>query len=452
MREQEEYLDRTYLGRHAGETVVIVAGGPSVADAKLTSALSGSIIAVNLVNSDEQFKEIRKRCVAGVVLDEALLLLHMRALASGAYPLFVGNTPHDSAALFKYLRAFGIERVPTNNTSGIGDTFARFGNGGHSGFGALQIAVLMGFTTIGLLGFDGVVEKQPLRYHRQYDYTNAAIIQKWCSDLDAYAPLVEYMGVKVLNLSPISELSAYEKVSVSKWNRLSLAKKAKSKTIVSTAGPTLPREWGPLLFTPGRLDAEYEEQHCFGGAVNAVSGRRYSPVPSTAEERMVERQDGSWWIVEQKADLDRGLCGEFKPALTVSLSCSESGGMEPTPPDYEEWLLGALQVIGRRPIKSLSLDSALAHWRNRIISNVALVVTADHHSLERRLTEMSLLSLRDVIVVIRFYTLPHGPEPKPAVTVSKIAAFVHICEYEQIGHCLCVVGVRAGNSQRGAFA
>lgn len=101
-------------------------------------------------------------------------------------------------------------------------------SGNNTGCGAVMLAVALGATKIGLLGFDFRIEGKQTHFHDGYYYQKPDALQKnlpkFCECLDSLAPLLESAGVEVINLSPSSELKNYPKSSfedfVAKGNSL----------------------------------------------------------------------------------------------------------------------------------------------------------------------------------------------------------------------------------------
>lgn len=99
------------------------------------------------------------------------------------------------------------------------DTPGVIGAGGCSGFQALNLAAQFGATDIALVGFDARVDNG-VHWHGNHERTGnptrwtAAI---WAANLDAAASVLAGRGIRVVNCSPVSALTAYEKMGLEEW-------------------------------------------------------------------------------------------------------------------------------------------------------------------------------------------------------------------------------------------
>lgn len=86
--------------------------------------------------------------------------------------------------------------------------------GGNSGYGALNLAVLKGATRIVLLGYDLTGPNQ--HWHSGYSWADAlssdSLYQRWAEQFDLAATELRQRGVRVVNASPISRITAFRKV------------------------------------------------------------------------------------------------------------------------------------------------------------------------------------------------------------------------------------------------
>lgn len=77
----------------------------------------------------------------------------------------------------------------------------------HTGQGALNFAVLEGFTEIHILGID--LNQQGHWHHGYGGRQSLTSMQRWAYDMDMLKPDLDAMGVKVFNYSPDSAVRAY---------------------------------------------------------------------------------------------------------------------------------------------------------------------------------------------------------------------------------------------------
>jgi len=196
----------------SGETVVIVASGPSAKDVPLDLARGrAKIIAINeswrlapwadaLYAADSQWWE-----------------------KSRGVPEFRGlRVTQGDATPRKYPRIRSISLVRTGKIvrSPKGFLGAGSDSDGHhanSGFQALNLAVQFGTKRIVLVGYDMRIDLGFHWHGRHPDGMNnprAAGIAVWRKVLDRNATRLSLMGVEVLNASPVSALTAYRKVTL----------------------------------------------------------------------------------------------------------------------------------------------------------------------------------------------------------------------------------------------
>lgn len=90
------------------------------------------------------------------------------------------------------------------------------GDGGNSGFQAINLAVQFGASKIILVGFDMRIDAG-IHWHgrhgRGLNNPTELNVTKWRRVLDAVAPQIASLGVRVINCSPVSALAAYPKMT-----------------------------------------------------------------------------------------------------------------------------------------------------------------------------------------------------------------------------------------------
>lgn len=94
------------------------------------------------------------------------------------------------------------------------------GNGTNSGFQALNVALQFGARDIALVGYDLRIDLG-LHWHGAHgaglNDPAADSTARWRRWLDAAAPQLEAIGARVVNLSPVSALTAYPKMTMDQW-------------------------------------------------------------------------------------------------------------------------------------------------------------------------------------------------------------------------------------------
>ncbi|QKC99185.1 hypothetical protein EB231_34920 [Mesorhizobium sp. NZP2298] len=96
--------------------------------------------------------------------------------------------------------------------------FGTIGIGGNSGFQALNLAAQFGCRNIILVGYD-MHDRAGIHWHGKHggglNNPSRTSLARWRGVIDGQAPLLERMGVRVINASPDSALTAYPKMTFS---------------------------------------------------------------------------------------------------------------------------------------------------------------------------------------------------------------------------------------------
>ncbi|MET4721924.1 hypothetical protein ABIF63_006030 [Bradyrhizobium japonicum] len=123
---------------------------------------------------------------------------------------------HDAAACatFPGLRQVGIAR---GRDEILLEVPGVLGDGGNSGFQAINLAVQCGATKLILVGFDMRLDRG-IHWHGKHDRglnnPTERNILKWRGIIDGCAPRLAELGVAVINASAVSALEAYPKMSL----------------------------------------------------------------------------------------------------------------------------------------------------------------------------------------------------------------------------------------------
>lgn len=109
-------------------------------------------------------------------------------------------------------------RIDTRRDEIVVNEFGKVGYGGNSGFHALNLAVQFGCRTIILVGFD-MHDRAGIHWHGKHEgglrNPTTTSLARWRGVLDSQAEPLRRMGVRVLNASTISALTAYPKMDFS---------------------------------------------------------------------------------------------------------------------------------------------------------------------------------------------------------------------------------------------
>ena len=188
-----------------GQTVVIVAAGPSCSAIDLTRAMGyAKVLVINESWNLAPWADAMYAC-------DYAWWKHRDGC-----PGFHGvKFSADQQAVDEYPDIRHVELWREVNTI-ITEEKNVIGDGRNSGFQALNLAVLLGSKDIVLVGYDMTLEygvhwhgwhDRPLNNPQEHN------VLVWRKHLDAVAPLLAKKGVRVRNASHVSRLEAYPKVN-----------------------------------------------------------------------------------------------------------------------------------------------------------------------------------------------------------------------------------------------
>lgn len=191
-----------------GQTAVIVATGPSAADAPLIEAKGlARVIVIKSSWRLAPWADVLYGCDKGWWIE------------SRCAPQFKGRKFSPSPTVCKVCRDVTLvtliakARILTDEIGRIGCGLRT--GGGHSGFHAINLAVQFGAKRIVLVGFDMRLDNGA-HWHADAAQRrkNAKDVAECRDALDACAPQFVELGVEVINASDVSALSAYPKMSL----------------------------------------------------------------------------------------------------------------------------------------------------------------------------------------------------------------------------------------------
>lgn len=180
-----------------GETVVIVASGPSAVEAWLPAALGrAKVVVINNSCRLAPWADLLYAC-------DRRWWIHNPG-ARGFAGLRVSAELEDE----KVRRI----RLTKGRDEILVDEPGVLGWGGNSGFHAVNLAVQAGAARLVLVGFDYNGRRGPHWHGRHPDGLNnptEQLLARWAETLDRQAPRLAELGVDVINLSPCSALQAF---------------------------------------------------------------------------------------------------------------------------------------------------------------------------------------------------------------------------------------------------
>lgn len=195
----------------SGQTCVIVASGPSAKDADLAQAMGRAKVIV--INSSWQlapWADVLYGCdFAWWRVNEGV-------------PKFAGLKISQDPKAVRFFP--GVHLVKTTRPGYDSPSIlltqdaGTIGHGGHGGFQAVNLAAQFGPPSkIILVGFD---MRTDLGVHWHGKHTgglnnpNARQVGRWREAFDSIAPSLAGLGILVINASPISALTAYQKMTL----------------------------------------------------------------------------------------------------------------------------------------------------------------------------------------------------------------------------------------------
>jgi hypothetical protein len=114
----------------------------------------------------------------------------------------------------------GIRRVVINRREDriLMEPKGTIGNGGNSGFQALNLAVQFGVKRVLLIGYDMTMSGGTHWYGnnvwRGASNPNDGSFRRWIQHFDNAAPALKALGVEVINCSPISAINSFPRKSL----------------------------------------------------------------------------------------------------------------------------------------------------------------------------------------------------------------------------------------------
>lgn len=190
-----------------GETVVIVASGPTAVKHDLYAAVGAA-----------KFMVINNSWRLAPWADALFACDHAWWKNENGCPDFGGlkiTSDHLASREYEEIKHVRCSRVTDILNVEADD---EIGWGGNSGFGAINLAVKFKAKRIVLVGFDLRIDKgnhwhgsHPPHMHNPHNGN----VYRWRRAIDAAAKVMEQQGIEVLNCSPVSKLENYPKVEFS---------------------------------------------------------------------------------------------------------------------------------------------------------------------------------------------------------------------------------------------
>lgn len=188
----------------SGDTAIVIASGPSAALAPMFDVGPSRVIAVNESWRLAPWADVLYCCDPGWWVRR-----------SGAREFKGARVTADQGAA----EHFGLHHITVREGDHrvVLEPLGVIGDGGNSGFQAVNLAVQFGARRIVLVGFD-LQPEEPTHWHGAHGGGLAnpqqEHLRQWAERLDSQSTVLRAAGVDVLNGSPHSALTAYPKVDL----------------------------------------------------------------------------------------------------------------------------------------------------------------------------------------------------------------------------------------------
>jgi hypothetical protein len=111
----------------------------------------------------------------------------------------------------------GVELLENDGTIGLSHEYPKIRTGQNSGYQALNLAYLLGYKKLILLGYDMQPSaKGKIHWHDDHEKRNPppSLLERWVQNFIELAPLLKYAGVDVVNATKRTALTCFEKVKL----------------------------------------------------------------------------------------------------------------------------------------------------------------------------------------------------------------------------------------------
>ena len=237
-----KFLEHVNFNSNDSEICFVVGGGPSLNGFDFTQLNGFDTIAVNksveyipnptyFITTDYSY-----------FVKASLPIERIKQKSKNTY--FVANMTHDYMS-FQNGRIVDTRRnfiyndlyqytgvIESNNVDGFGSSLAEFSNGGNSGHCGIQLALLLGYKKIYLLGFDLNTEGQT-HFHQSYREIDQASFKNRVNDygITLNNALANYKGSQeIINLSNSSILTTSPHIKTQSFNDILVERGIKFST------------------------------------------------------------------------------------------------------------------------------------------------------------------------------------------------------------------------------
>lgn len=184
-------------------TIVCIAGGPSLLRADVALCERAGLVLMGINNA----YQITDKLTYHYACDTKWWREH--------YPYTQAHTRKFSLKSKKKDEGHsGVEQMQRGQRDVVSHKWPILGTGGNSGFQALNLAYLLGYKTIILLGYDMQEQDGQTHWHPDHDFKGAtnpaqSTFRTWIKTYNKIAPELASVGVHVLNATRRTALDAF---------------------------------------------------------------------------------------------------------------------------------------------------------------------------------------------------------------------------------------------------
>ncbi len=183
--------------KHAKDTVVCIAGGPSLTRSDVAACERAGFPLLGINNAYQ-------------ITDK---LSHLYACDAKWWHKHYAHTPNCRKFSLEDTEIFDVEKLINDGVEGLSHTWPRVRNGRNSGYQALNLAYLLGYTRIILLGYDMQATDNKIHWHEDHPVNlhnpDSGRMQKWRAYYQGIAQELASVGVKVINASRRTALQCF---------------------------------------------------------------------------------------------------------------------------------------------------------------------------------------------------------------------------------------------------
>jgi hypothetical protein len=207
-------------GQWSNKRCLIFGGGPSLIGFDYGSVADELTIGIN--KSFELFSptinysmDLRFHDLLQDTKDRTAAVLRQKWAAYKGIKLFFRRDNETEYTGVYTVKALGKRAISYDLSAGIWE-------GANSGFGAMMLAIALGSTRIGLLGYDMTVDQKAGRTHCHEGYGQDPMdlqtkLNRFRQEFEEFGPAILSHGISVFNLNPASAIQCFPKCNLAEF-------------------------------------------------------------------------------------------------------------------------------------------------------------------------------------------------------------------------------------------